>query len=161
MKILLRFVLLFYLDAFYSVDLKLSGFFLCHILGFCTLFSFISSEIVQVHQLNHQHLVWCWLPTFQQPDRGSALETIVFHYVFALQEINFKTQSSLAVLYLILEWILQAPRRSYFFYTSFKPKLFFFFLMCFIYNFSAILLLFTWNSFSQILKRSATLNHFN
>lgn len=57
MKILLRFVLLFYLGAFYSVDLKLSGFFLLHILGFSTLFSFISSEIVQVHQLNHQHLV--------------------------------------------------------------------------------------------------------
>lgn len=61
MKILLRFVLLLYLGAFYSVDLDFSGFFLHHILGFYTLFQLISSEVFQIHQLNHQHLLWYWI----------------------------------------------------------------------------------------------------
>lgn len=80
-KILLRIVLLFYPGASYSVNLNFSGFFLHHILVFYTLFCFINSEIVQVHQLNHQHLLWYCLSTFQQPDRGSPLEIIIFHCV--------------------------------------------------------------------------------
>lgn len=43
MKILHKIVLQFYLGAFYSVDLSFTGIFLHHILGFYTLFSFISS----------------------------------------------------------------------------------------------------------------------
>lgn len=165
MKILLRIVLLFYPGAFYSVDLYFSGFFLHHILGFYTLFGFTSLETVQVHQLKHQYFLWYWLSTSQHPDRGTPLETIVFHYVFAFQEISFKTHSIFSICP-TPDSRVNPPsyQKVLLLLHLFQTEAFWvwgFFIMCFIYHFSVIFLLLTWNSFSQMLKRNATLNHLN
>lgn len=92
-RILLRFVRLFYLGVAASVDLlNFSGFFLQQIL-------FFLHVTVQLHQLNHDCLLWCWLPTVQPLDRGCLLVTNVFHYVFAFQQIwSYPFQDSLDLL---------------------------------------------------------------
>lgn len=88
-RILLRFVRLFYLGVVISVDLlNFSGFFLQQIL-------FFLHVTVQLHQLNHHHLLWCWLPTFQQPDKGCLWQLMFFTMCLhssRSEAINFKTR---------------------------------------------------------------------
>lgn len=87
MKILHKIVLQFYLGAFYSVDLSFTGIFLHHILGFYTLFSFISSGT----SAESSALTLVLAFHFSAAKQSESPETAVFHYAFAFQEISFKT----------------------------------------------------------------------